>query len=142
MHGVFERLPGLTIVIAESGLAWFPWLCATLDSNYDLMRRESRWVRRRPSEYLHDRVVLSTQPCESNRHDRDAFVAHMSVVEGIEDMLCFSSDYPHWDADAPTFIEAIIPDGWHERLFSANARRALRLPSPPPTRRKHEALPA
>ena len=128
VQGTFEKFPGLRIVVAEEGIAWLPWLLTQLDANYDLMKRESKWVRRRPSEYLRSRLGVSTQPIEASIDDRRRLVDYLRTVEGIEDMLCFSSDYPHWDADEPTFIGSILPREWHEKVFYANARRLLRLP--------------
>jgi uncharacterized protein len=55
-------------------------------------------------------------------------------------MLCFSSDYPHWDADEPTFIGSILPVEWHEKIFYANARRLLRLSESMPIRPPAAAL--
>ena len=43
-------------------------------------------------------------------------------------MLCFSSDYPHWDTDAPSYAAAIFPERWCDRIFHENARSILRLP--------------
>jgi predicted TIM-barrel fold metal-dependent hydrolase len=142
VQGVFERYPTLNILLPEAGLAWFPWLAASLESNYGLMKRESRWVRKPPSEYLREHVAVSTQPCEANPQDREAFVAHLSLVEGIEDMICYSSDYPHWDTDADTFIEAIFPKAWHEKIFHGNARRVLRLPTSSKVTREIAQAPA
>lgn len=127
--GVFEKFPTLDVVVAETGLGWLQWYVASLDSNYELMRRESTWVKRRPSEYLREHVVFTTQPCEGINHDRDAFVADLATIEGVEDMLAFSSDYPHWDGDVPTYIGSILPDAWHEKVFHGNARRILRMPA-------------
>jgi predicted TIM-barrel fold metal-dependent hydrolase len=129
VHGTFERFPRLRLVVAELGIAWLPWLMTTLDANYELMRRESKWVRRRPSEYLRERVAFSTQPIESTVPDRDRLVDQLSTVDGIDDILCFSSDYPHWDGDEPSFISSILPAEWHDKVFYGNARRLLRLPA-------------
>ena len=52
VHGTFEKFPDLKVVVAEEGIAWLPWLVTQLDANYELMTRESKWVKRRPSEYL------------------------------------------------------------------------------------------
>jgi uncharacterized protein len=129
VQGVFERYPGLRIILAEHGLSWLPWVVASMESHVAQMRRESPWVRRRPSEYLREHVFLTTQPCEATPEDSDAFVAHLSLVEGIDDMLCFSSDYPHFDTDDPHYIARILPKDWHAKVFHDNARRALRLPA-------------
>ena len=86
-------------------------------------------MRRRPSEYLRERLGVSTQPVEASIDDRRRLVDFLATVEGIEDMVCFSSDYPHWDNDEPTFIGTILPSEWHDKVFYANSRRLLRLPS-------------
>ena len=44
VQGTFEKFPGLRIVVAEEGIAWLPWLLTQLDANYDLMKRESKWL--------------------------------------------------------------------------------------------------
>lgn len=129
MNGVFERYPQLNVILVEAGISWLPWYVTTLDANYERMRHESRWVRRRPSEVLRERLLLSTQPCEATAADKDRLVENLSVVEGVDEMLCFSSDYPHWDADAPDFIDGIFPASWHDRLFYENSRRAFRFPA-------------
>ena len=127
-RGVFERFPDLRLMVAEQGIAWVPWLFARLDSSYPLMKRDSKWVRRLPSDYLREHVTFTTQPVEASPHNRGDFTAYLSTTDGVEDVLCFSSDYPHWDGDEPAFIASILPDSWHQKVFYANARRALRLP--------------
>jgi predicted TIM-barrel fold metal-dependent hydrolase len=87
------------------------------------------WVKRWPSEYLRERVALTTQPIETTPGERGGLIEHLSSFEGIEEMLCFSSDYPHWDMDVPSYLESIMPKSWHERFFYENARRHLRLPA-------------
>jgi uncharacterized protein len=129
VQGTFEKFPNLRVVVAEEGVAWLPWLITQLDSNYELLKRDSKWVRRRPSEYLRERLGVSTQPVEASIDDRRRLVDFLATVEGIEDMVCFSSDYPHWDNDEPTFIGTILPSEWHDKVFYANSRRLLRLPS-------------
>jgi predicted TIM-barrel fold metal-dependent hydrolase len=133
-QGTFEKFPQLRVVVAEQGIAWLPWFLTSIESSYELLRRESRWIKRRPTEYLRERLAVSTQPIEASLDDRDRLVEFLATVEGIEDMLCFSSDYPHWDADEPTFVGSILPGAWHDKVFYGNARRLLaRLPDSLPT---------
>jgi hypothetical protein len=106
------------------------------------MRHESKWVRRVPSEYLREHLGVSTQPIEASIDDRRRLVDYLRTVEGIEDMICFSSDYPHWDADEPTFIGSILPAAWHEKVFYGNSRRLLRLPESVPLDRPVATLSA
>jgi predicted TIM-barrel fold metal-dependent hydrolase len=130
VQGVFEEFPTLRIVLAEHGLSWLPWAVASMESNIEQLRYEGRRMRRRPSEYLREHVFLTTQPCEATPEDSSEFVELMSTVEGIDEMLCFSSDYPHFDSDDPKYIARILPAAWHENVFHRNARRALRLARP------------
>jgi predicted TIM-barrel fold metal-dependent hydrolase len=132
--GVFERYPNLKLVLAESGVSWVTWYATQLDANAALLRRESRWVKKRPSEYLRERLRMSTQPIEAIATDRERFVQNLSVVEGIDEILCFSSDYPHWDGDLPDHVGTIFPSSWHDKLFYENGRNALRLPSAVPVK--------
>jgi len=122
VHGVFERFRALNAIIVEAGVAWLPWLVTKLDAAYADLRRETPWVKRLPSEYLRERVGLTTQPLELTPA-AGQLTDYLSVVPGVEDMLCFASDYPHWDADELRFIGRRIPVEWHSRLFYENACR-------------------
>lgn len=127
VHGVFERYPSLTYIVVESGVAWLPPFAWRLDQMVDELRRESDWVRRLPSEYLREHVRISTQPIETTP-DRGQLIDALEGFEGIERMLLFASDYPHWDADSPTWLARRLPDEWGQRVFHDNAAKALRLP--------------
>ncbi|MCW3018762.1 MAG: amidohydrolase [Solirubrobacterales bacterium] len=127
-HGVFELFPTLKLLLVETGVTWVPWLFWRLDEQYALLRRESPIVRRLPSEYLREHVKLSTQPLEDPpRHAQ--LIQLFEAFGGMEELLCFSSDYPHWDADDPRYIARILPADWAAKVFYANAASVLRLPA-------------
>ena len=130
VHGVFEKFPNLQIVITEFGLGWLPSVVIGLDENYKQLRLESPWVKRWPSEYVHDNISLTTQPIEESPDDRGALAELLSTIDGIDDMLCFSSDYPHGTMDVPDYVERILPSSWHEKVFFRNAARIYGLPLP------------
>jgi predicted TIM-barrel fold metal-dependent hydrolase len=67
-----------------------------MDANYDLMRRESPWVKKWPSEYFREHVFVTTQPFESTITSRQLSNLYTNF-EYLQDVLCFSTDYPHWD---------------------------------------------
>jgi hypothetical protein len=46
----------------------------------------------------------------------------------MEDIICFASDYPHWDADDPTFVVNRLPESWHPKVFYNNAAKIYGLP--------------
>jgi hypothetical protein len=121
-HGVFERYPELKLLIVEAGVSWLPWLMWNFDAHAKLLRRESPWVKRDPSDYIRDHVRLTTQPLESSPRS-DQLIDLFEAVGGVEDILCFATDYPHWDGDDPTYIASRIPKAWWPKVFYQNALR-------------------
>jgi predicted TIM-barrel fold metal-dependent hydrolase len=45
-----------------------------------------------------------------------------------ERTLCFASDYPHWDFDAPDRTLRELPAAWREPIAWRNAAELYRLP--------------
>jgi uncharacterized protein len=129
-NGVFEKFPTLKLLMVEYGLGWIPPLLWRLDKEIDLLRSESPWVRRMPSEYVRDHVSFSTQPIEESPHSKRALAQLLDTVEGIEDMLCFSTDYPHITMDDPMYVSQLIPQAWHRKVFFENACKVYNLPLP------------
>jgi hypothetical protein len=119
-HGVFEKFPDLHFTFKEYGVAWLPSLMWRLDENYASLKRESPWVRDLPSNYIRRNIRLSTQPIESSPNAR-GLADYLGTVEGIEDILCFSSDYPHFSMDEPAFLARQLPKEWHRKIFCENA---------------------
>jgi uncharacterized protein len=133
VHGVFEKFPTLRFTIKEYGIAWLPSVLWRLDQNYELLKQESPWVKRLPSEYLHEHVKLSTQPIEESPDDKKGLARLLETFDGIEDMLCFSSDYPHGSMDAPDFIGRQLPASWLRKVFCDNACLTYGWSRPPET---------
>lgn len=120
-HGVFEQFPTLKLLIIEIGVTWLPWFLMTMDQHYSVWKRESPWVRRLPSDYVRQHVRVTTQPMEVSPR-REQLIDLLSSVAGIDDILCYASDYPHWDADDLPFIARLLPDAWWPKIFHQNAR--------------------
>ena len=45
----------------------------------------------------------------------------MLEAAGAPDVLCFASDYPHWDFDDPGFMLNRLPEAWRENVLHENA---------------------
>ena len=120
VHGVFEKYPDTTVIIEEYGIAWLPWLTERLDKHYPRLKEESPWVRKWPSEYIREHIRLSTQPIEEAPRAGDV-AELLQAYEGMDDLLCFASDYPHHTMDDPTYAARIFPDRWHRKIFLENA---------------------
>jgi predicted TIM-barrel fold metal-dependent hydrolase len=102
-EGVFDRLPALKVVVVEGGYSWAAPYAWRIDRCWTILRDEVPDLRRRPSEYLRDHVWFTTQPVEEPERPR-WFAAMYEQLRsaGLAERLMFSSDYPHWDFDAPT----------------------------------------
>ncbi|MGH2910212.1 MAG: amidohydrolase family protein [Solirubrobacteraceae bacterium] len=131
-RGAFARRPELRLVLVEAGVSWLPSLLWRLDANWKALRSEIPWVREPPSETVSRQVRFTTQPLEQpadHRHLRQA----LEMIDGIEHVLMYASDYPHWDFDPATLIRSRLPREWRDRIMSENARELYRLPVAKPS---------
>ncbi len=119
-HGTFEKFPSLKLMLIEVGVAWIPWLMFTLDAQYPILRLESPWVKRLPSETFREHVRVTTQPCEFPEQPK-RLIELLQCFDGIEDLLCFCTDYAHWDEDEPAYVGSRFPRAWWPKLFWDNA---------------------
>jgi predicted TIM-barrel fold metal-dependent hydrolase len=122
-EGVFEQFPSLKIVLIEGGFAWAPPLAWRLDSAWSKLRIEVPHLRRLPSEYFAEHFWLTTQPMEEP-HRPTQFLELLEQAPWLHDRLMFSTDYPHWDFDAPdqALAKVQLPAGFAEKLMAENAR--------------------
>jgi predicted TIM-barrel fold metal-dependent hydrolase len=125
-HGVFEKYPDLRVLVLEYGVAWLPSILWRLDEEYERMRMESPWVKRYPSAYVREHIKFGTQPLEESSSDTVSVIDLLGTVEGIEDLLCFATDYPHWSMDEPSYMARVLPESWHRKIFYENARNFYR----------------
>jgi len=125
MEGVFERFPGLKIVLIEGGFAWVPALAWRLDHTWSRMRSEVPQVKRPPSEYIREHFWYTTQPIEEPERPRDL----LDTIRWIgADRLMFSTDYPHWDFDDPRYTFKVkLPEATERAIFAGNAKALYRL---------------
>lgn len=124
VEGVFERWPGLKMVMIEAGFAWAPSLAWRLDKHWKTLRSETPHLKRLPSEYLRQQVWWTTQPMEEP-DNRD------NLLDTIEwmgwDRFIFATDYPHWDFDDPAHALPIkASEAQRRAFFMGNARQVYR----------------
>jgi predicted TIM-barrel fold metal-dependent hydrolase len=92
--GVFERFPTLTLLLAEVGTGWLPFLFREIDDRISPVAElfVGKWrLPLRPSEYL-ARNVRATPLSGGN----DQPLAQI-IRELPDDMIVFSSDFPHFE---------------------------------------------
>ncbi len=125
-EGVFDRFRTLRVTLIEGGFTWLPSLLWRLDKDWKGLRREVPWVRRLPSEYVPEHVRFTLQPLDGPT-DAAAWAQVFDQLGSVE-LLLFSTDYPHWQFDAP---EAALPPGLPEatrrKIMESNARAWYRL---------------
>lgn len=124
-NGVFDKFPDLKVALIEGGFEWVPFMMNRMDAAYKGLRQETPWVKRMPSDYFRDNMRFSTQPW----HDISA-KHFMDIVDmmGSEDMLMFSTDYPHWDFDSPKrTLPPKVPKALQRKILTENARNLYKL---------------
>jgi predicted TIM-barrel fold metal-dependent hydrolase len=119
-EGVFERFPRLKVGIVEAGFAWLPHFLWRMDSNWKGLRRETPWVRRPPSDYVREHIRVTTQPMYEP--EKRSHLLEMFDMIHAEEVLMFSTDYPHWDGDDPSVSMRRIPSSLRRRVFHDNPR--------------------
>ncbi|MGH7044321.1 MAG: amidohydrolase family protein [Acetobacteraceae bacterium] len=119
VEGVFERIPGLRVVLVEGGFAWLPALTWRLDKHWRRLAAEVPHLKRLPSEYIRDHVWVTTQPIEEPERPDDL----LATLEWIGwDRVMVSTDYPHWDQDDPRYaFKAPLPEAGRQAIFRDNA---------------------
>jgi predicted TIM-barrel fold metal-dependent hydrolase len=128
VEGVFDRFADLRVALIEGGWTWLPSLMWRIDKDWKGLRREVPWNTRVPSAYIRERIRLSLQPM-----DAPPDAAHLlQIVEqlGSDDLLMFSTDYPHWHFPQDEPQQAIpsgLSEGTRNKILRENARALYKL---------------
>jgi predicted TIM-barrel fold metal-dependent hydrolase len=103
-EGVFAKFPKLTVVLIESGFTWLPAHLWRLTKYWRGLRMEIPWVDRSPTEIVRSNIRLTLQPIDAppRADDFTKLMDHM----GSDELLLFSTDYPHWQFDG----DAVLPE--------------------------------
>lgn len=118
--GVFERFPRLKVLVLEVGLAWLPGVLWHLDSFAVGLKGENPRLSRLPSDYVKEHMLFATQPLEPGPLPAD-FGDLLGTVDGVDKMICFASDYPHFDTDEAEYTQRFLPKAWLGDVFHRNA---------------------
>ena len=118
-EGVFAKFPTLKFVLVEGGISWLPPILWRMDKNWKALHSTIPWLNELPSEVAARHIRLSTQPLEEPPN-LDHFHAMLEMFPA-EQMLMFSSDFPHWDGDAPDFAVRQFPSHLRNRIMGETA---------------------
>lgn len=119
-EGVFEQFPKLKVVLIEGGVVSYVPLLWRLDKNWKSLRAEVPWLKRKPSEYIPDHLRFTTQPIEEPE-DEGLLLELYQELDAFNTVM-YSSDFPHWDFDAPQALFRRFPAELKQRIFVENAR--------------------
>ncbi len=126
VEGVFDRFPTLRVALVEGGWTWLPSLMWRIDKDWKGLRREVPWNTMVPSDYIHKRIRLTLQPMDPSPDPKHL----LQIVEqiGSDEVLLFSTDYPHWHFDSPEeAIPAGLTDDVKRKILYENAKTFYRL---------------
>lgn len=118
-EGAFARFPDLKVVLAESGVTWLPSLMWRMSKDWRGVRHEVPWVSRSPAELVRDHVRLTLAPFDAPPDSGD--IAGILDHLGSDDMLLFSTDYPHWHFDGDAALPPGLPDHLVGKILVDNA---------------------
>ena len=125
VEGVFDRFPDLRMTFVEAGWTWLPAFLWRFDKEWKALRREVPWVKRPPTDYILEHVRFTLQPIDAPP-DRRELLETLDQIP-TDDVLLYSSDYPHWHDDGPAGFPFDLPEARARKILAENARAWYRL---------------
>jgi predicted TIM-barrel fold metal-dependent hydrolase len=128
VEGAPEKFPNLDFVFLEAGISWLPYMMYRLNKEYSIRKDEAPLLRKQPEEYIRESFYFASQPLGEPMNP-----AHMQALIDIigADSLLFASDYPHWDFDHPSELNAHLIDRFDEeqraKILHENATSVFNL---------------
>ena len=117
-----DRYPALRMGVLECGFGWLPFWAKRMDEQATYVGGIAP-LKHRPSDYLTSGRFF----CSLDLHEGEEM--YQSVVSFLgEDLLMFSTDYPHSECHFPDSVDEVMawsslkPDR-KQKLFWGNARR-------------------
>ncbi len=120
-EGVFAKFPDLTVVLMESGVTWLPAYLWRLTKFWKGVRSEIPWVSDPPGSIVRDRVKLTLQPFDAPP-DADSVMRLIDHM-GSDEMILFSTDYPHWQYDGDEVLPAGLDKALCTKIMAENPLR-------------------
>jgi uncharacterized protein len=116
--GALERHPGLTLVLAESGVGWLPYFLTRMDLEWRNLRDKLDYAPTTPPSELFHRQVYATFEEEELA---EQYIPHLGAGSCM-----WASDYPHTDSTFPDSVRAVevalgaLPAGDRRRITATN----------------------
>jgi predicted TIM-barrel fold metal-dependent hydrolase len=119
--GALERNPGLTLVLAESGVGWLPYFLTRMDLEWRNLRDQLAYAPEIPPSELFRRQVVAT-------FEEEELGAQFIPLLGADSCM-WASDYPHTDSTFPNSLQAIeeslgtLPGTDRRKITATNCAR-------------------
>ena len=115
-EGVCAKFPTLKVVLIESGVTWLPGFLWRLAKFWRGLRSEVPWVDRSPVDIVRDQFRLTIQPFDAPDNAVEKAIDHLRC----DDILLYSSDFPHWQFDGDEILPPGIPEGLRRKILVDN----------------------
>ena len=102
------------------GVTWLPAYFWRINKTWRGVRAETPWLDRLPSEIVREHVRLTIQPFDEP--DDAKQIATLIEEIGSDDMLLFSTDYPHWQFDETAVLPAGLSPSLIRKIMIDNPR--------------------
>jgi hypothetical protein len=124
-EGVFAKYPKVKVVLIESGVTWVPAFLWRFSKFWRGLRTEIPWVDRTPAEIFRDHFRLTIQPLDAP--DSADTIARAIDHLRSDELLLFSSDYPHWQFDGDDILPKGLSPELRRKIMVDNPRATYRL---------------
>lgn len=128
LEGVAQRFPELRFVFLESGSGWLPYWLDRMDSHWGTWGRLLPGAAGKPSDIFRRQCFLAMDP-------EDEIAASVAEIVG-DDVLVWSSDYPHPDSPFPGAVAktretlARLPEASQRKILGENGLRLYGIAAP------------
>jgi len=120
-EGVFKKIPDLKVVFLESGVTWLPGFLWRFHKYWRGLTMEIPWVDRPPAEIVSDHVRFSLTPFDGP--EDAASVTKIFDHLGSDELVLFSTDYPHWQFDGNDPLPEGLSDDLARKILVENPRK-------------------
>lgn len=117
-EGVFNKFPTLRVVGIETGFTWLPNFMWRANKTWRGVRAEVPWVDRPPAEIMREHIRFTLQPTDAPPDPADMEIVLDQI--GPDDMLLFSTDYPHAQFDGADAFPEGFPEALRPRVLREN----------------------
>jgi len=118
-EGVFVKYPKLKVVAIESGVTWVPPLMWRMSKDWRGSRIEVPWIKEQPADIIRTHLRVTSQPFDGpdDPAELEKVLSHFLS----DDMLLFSTDYPHWHFEGFNVLPNGFPEAQLEKVLRTNA---------------------